>query len=217
MTTYRAQVVIPYFTNLPQDVITNTLYFEDFNSVPFATVADTLSPIIESAYTGIYNGVAGLGANYVNWGNAEINWYDLSEPEPRTVENRQITINVATPVATVIPTEVAVVLSFQALPAAGQPQARRRGRIFLGGLGDGWFDASTVSTFPELDFLARNNLAERAEFLRDAVIGEDMTWRVWSPTTSQSHQVADGWIDNSPDTQRRRSVDSTSRLLWPAP
>jgi hypothetical protein len=39
-------------------------------------------------------------------------------------------------------------------------------------------------------------------------------WCVWSVADQIAVPVANGWIDNAFDVQRRRGVDYTSRTLW---
>lgn len=212
MPTYRAQVVIPHSNGIVKDAITNTFHFIDFVPQPLVDLANAVSPLLDAFYTSIYT-TSSTAANYMAWGLTRINWYDLSEPTPRVPYTVATPISV-TAVATTIPSEVSVVASFQAARAPGIPQSRRRGRIYLGGLGPAWMDNSAVGTSP---YVANGRLATVAnamDTLNTAVAATSARWAVWSPTDQAAYLVTNGWCENAPDTQRRRGVVSTVRTLW---
>jgi hypothetical protein len=144
---------------------------------------------------------------------ASVRWYDLSTPPPRVpiIVPLGSTFNVA---AVGIPTEVAAVVSFQGLPVAGVPQARRRGRIYLGALSSGFILNNTATTFPVLLPAAITAINLAAKALRDSVALTQLRWAVWSSVDQVATIVNNGWCDNTPDTQRRRGVDATARTLW---
>ena len=210
----RAQCVIPYFTGLPEDVITNTWHFENLTTMDLAAISAAVQPALVDFYQEIYAGswsrASHLGAS-AQW---HTNWYDLADPPPRpplTLPLMPTTIAVS---ASQVPTEVACVLSFQADPQAGVPQARRRGRIFLGGAAGAWMTAGSASTFPSFATVFTQAVAAAAETLRDAVLAAGARWVVYSPTTDLTSLVSNGWVDNECDTQRRRGVEATVRTLW---
>lgn len=212
MTTFRAQVAIPMFSNLPEDVITNTWHFEDTTpGITLATMASTITPMLKTFYDAVY-GFNGMG-NWLDPALARANWYRLSDPEPRPVESLAMPIN-AVAQASTMPTEVAIVLSFQGLQVAGIPQARRRGRVYLGGFAQGSFSQSAADRFPQIIAGQITAIANAADALRTAVVSSNRFWAILSRTSGQVVEVNNGWVDNSPDTQRRRSVDPTSRTLW---
>lgn len=213
MPTYRAQVVIPMFTNLPSDVVTNTLHFDPLTPLGFQETADLVQPHLTSFYQTCYGSVTGGMASYMSPSTATVNWYDLGEPTPRVPYTLPLGATITTGV-TQLPTEVSVVLSFQGPRVAGMPQARRRGRIFLGGITHAWFDNSSASAFPKLTGSKSAVLAVACEALRDGVLSDGVRWSVWSQTDQASALVDNGWIDNGPDTQRRRSVESSLRNVW---
>lgn len=213
MPTYRAQVVIPYFTNFPEDVITNTYHFVDFVPQPMEDLADDVTPLLSDMYDSIYNS-ANSGGGYVLWNLARVQWYDLSQPEPRVPYIVPMPI-AATVEATQIPTEVACVMSFQAPKISGIPQSRRRGRVYLGGLASGWFSPSSTSAYPRFSTGKQTIVTNAMEAFHTAVSATSARWAVWSPTDQAAYLISDGWMENSPDTQRRRSVAPTARVLWP--
>ncbi len=120
----------------------------------------------------------------------------------------------ATGTTSPIPTEVAAVISFQGDPFPGMPQARRRGRIYLGCIPSQAMDLSAASQYPRFSNTAVAGLAAAADSLRTTVDALGVRWTVWSPTDGLASVITNGWVDNSPDTQRRRSVDPTARTLW---
>lgn len=215
MTLFRAQIVLPMFTNLPRDVITNTLWFRD-DITPSTTqeAADGLGPLIQTFYISAYaNG--GL-ASYVLASQAYVNFYNMSDPEPRVPVRHDINLATASGVSD-IPTEVSCVLSFQGDPESGVPAGRRRGRIYLGGLGSAFMSAGAPNAYPIIATVVRNAIGVAATTFRAAVNGtDDFTWVVNSTTAGETFDVTHGWVDDSPDTQRRRSVESNLRTLWPA-
>jgi len=211
MTVIRAQVVFPFFTNLPTDVSTNTLWFDGPGDLEDA-VALLRDPVGEF-FTTIYGSTA---ASYINWTQASVRWYDMGQPTPRVpiVDPLQWDPSPSTAVNTVVPTEVAIVMSFQGDLVPGQPQARRRGRIYIGGLVESDLLASLADQFPRIAAATITQCNNAAAALRTASASASHPWVVRSQTQNTSAVVTNGWCDNSPDTQRRRSVDAQSRTTW---
>lgn len=208
-----AQVVFPMFTQIPSDVITNTLNFNNETPVTLEAAGDALQPIIEDFYRDVYGST--IFANYLAINSAHINFYRSDSPIPRVPYTKNLWSSTApATVATTVPTEVAAVLSFQADREPGTPQARMRGRIYLGGLGPSAMQTSTASVYPTLAPAFRTAITDAATAMRDAAALANLSWGVYSRTDQRIVAVTNGWVDNSPDTQRRRSVDSTLRTLW---
>ena len=217
---YLAQYSVPYFTNLPGDVVTNNLHFTwDPTPDPVSADFDALAGMIQDFYNDIY-GVMGLAIWCVK-ANANVTFYDLSQPTPRVpIQNNVIPIT-NTQAATNTPTEVALVLSYKADDVPGISPARTRGRIYVGGIADPVSNGSS-STFPEVPSIIRTTCATALEDFRAAVKATDWLWRVYSPTQTAAgggaqevFEVTNGFIDNTPDTQRRRGIEATARTLWP--
>lgn len=202
--------MIPMFSNLPEDVITNTFHFEDISGGTTLAIATAITPLLSDFYDAIYTGNC---ANYMDPALARVNWYNMSDPTPRPVTVVPMPIAGAT-VASLLPTEVAVVLSFQGTQVAGIPQSRRRGRVFLGGFTHSIISQSAADRYPQIIPAFVTTIANAADALRTAVVSSTRFWAIYSPTSSQVVEVNNGWVDNSPDTQRRRSVDPTTRTLW---
>lgn len=110
-----------------------------------------------------------------------------------------------------LPREVALAASFQGSRAAGYPQARRRGRIFIGPLLSGVNSNGRPST------AAKDALVAACETLHDALhVSPNEYWAVWSTVDQDAVEVQNGWVDDAFDTQRRRGVEVTTRTVWDA-
>lgn len=219
MTLYRAQVVLPYFTNLPEDVSTNTLYFDVVGDGTPVERAEYIAGRLEDFYGAIGTaGSSGYFSPIFAASGAHVKVYE------NNVEPPNVPIAIV-PIAGVnennsvsgIPEEVACVLSFHGAVTPGAPQARRRGRIYLGPLADDALSMANGSTFCALaPGLVSSVVSAATTYLLD--MGDpDYTWSVYSQTQGTFTGVVGGWVDNSPDTQRRRGHEATSRTIWPTP
>jgi hypothetical protein len=205
--------VFPYFTNIPTDVWTNTWHFFPMTPMSMQAAADLVTPLLSAFYDSVYTESGGM-ANYCTSIGQHVNWYDLDQPPPRVPYTLPLSITVPS-TATTLPPETSICLSFQALAESGQPQARRRGRIYLGGLPNAVISASVgASAFPIVNGAFRTAIGGYADTLKNAAITAGVRWSVYSPTTQESHFVDNGWIDNAPDTQRRRGQAPSFRTLW---
>lgn len=213
MSHYRAQVVWPFFSNMPSDVMTNTFSFAELTPMSLQEAGDELIVHIRTFYQLVY-GTTYL-ANYIVPANAHVNFYRIEDAPPRVPYTLPLGIAPITVSASTVPTETSCVLSFQGDRLSGSPQARRRGRIYIGGLATATMVSSTVSAYPTLNALFTAGVRTAADNLMDDLPGSGLRWCVWSPTDQNSVLVTNGWVDNSPDTQRRRSVDAASRILFP--
>lgn len=208
----KAQVVLPYTSNLPADVVTNTLFFDNQSGTDPELIEVVMQAHLLTFYTAIYNAIAFQG--YINRANAEVRWYDMTDPEPRIPNVLPLDLTAATTVSSDTPAEVSIVLAFHAQPISGGNQARRRGRIYLGGFSGGLTVASSSGP-PRVSSAAMTAIANAAELLLTNSQTANCPWVVFSPTAGTNAEVVGGWIDNEPDTQRRRGVGSTVRQVWP--
>lgn len=216
---YRAQIIIPYDSGLPEDVMTNTLYFATGGAIEeIADAAAAITPLIQDFYDKIYE-TANATANYVNWPATTVRWYDVADPEPRVPYPVTMAITPGASTLSATPSEVAIVCSFHAEAVPGGNPRRRRGRIYLGGWASSAF-ATNASAPPTVSPDILTDIVVASETLMtDTLALSEASWCVYSPTNSTSGPlfvpVAGGWADNTPDTQRRRGVDATSRTVWP--
>lgn len=201
------------FTNLPEDVITNTFHFDPEPLVGLQTFANSTTPMLHDFYESAY--ALGGMANYVNLIGCYTKWYDLDMPEPRLPFRVALPTLAGVSAISDVPTEVSCVLSFEGVPVPGVPLGRQRGRIYLGALGQSWMTDSTSSSFPTFATASVNAVAGAANALQTAIDGAGLgEWVVLSPTAGQTFRVNNGHVDNTPDTQRRRGVKATSRQNW---
>lgn len=211
----RALVELATDTLIPSDVITNTWHFETPGAVADAGTAITDN--LDAFYTAIQ---AHLSS--VLTGAGTVLLYDLEDPSPRPpVFTGAISF---TPDTAAYPNEVAVALSYQAPVVAGEAQARRRGRIFIGPMSQ---DAGTSSTGgPRPSSSCRTDICAAADALKDDTTLAGLVWSVFSPTTAGAppwssgdlatafHAVTNGWVDDAFDTIRSRGVAATNRTLF---
>jgi hypothetical protein len=179
----------------PEDVATNTLYFEDTGATSDPTNLATDLVVLMGNQTEFH-----CGANEL-----ECRMYDMDDPEPRPIKgSHKATITKAAGG----PREVALCISFY----AERNIPRQRGRIYLGPLSatlgerptDAWLNAAV---------LLANGFADLG--------GVDVDWCVYSPTTHQlqggsavdaSKRVSHFWVDDEWDTVRSRGRKPTRRI-----
>ena len=215
--TWKTQVSIPYFTGIATDVVTNDFHFEKTTpGAPTPTDYTNLENDLVAFYNTCYT-TGGSGLQMAPWMRPSLTrfrTYDLLDPTPR-IPRRDSTIALTPTVAasSAVPTETAIVISMQADRTSGIPQARRRGRIFLGGLGIA-ASSGTASVFPEVNVSVRGALGTACIALNSALSGHGWDWVVLSRTMAASYSITNGWVDNALDTQRRRGQGATARTVW---
>lgn len=219
MPVYLAQVRIPYDTGIPSDVAVNTFHFENRSgdfllSTDFTAISNALRDVynLNVTFAGSTDRIATWLSTLLNPALAEVRIYSLSDPKPRVPRHLQ-TIPIDTGQAsTPLPTEVAIVGSFQGPAASGVPQRRRRGRVFFGPWGTGVLASSGGRPEPA----ARNVIAGALNRLRSTSSASTAwRWGVFSRVGNSLAEVTNGWVDNSFDTQRRRGDDPTTRVTYP--
>lgn len=212
----KATVVLPYTTNLPRDVSTNTFWFgypligpddpeevaewlEEFYVEPVGTrtVGQFLSGVISRATDA-----------------CRVEIYDTTRPIPNppihthtfTLPSGGTTLN--------LPNEVAVCASFQAPAVAGMPQARRRGRIYVGPLKTSVVEGDENDP-PRPGGLFVDTLVGACERLAGHEgPSAGNRWIVWSTVNETGAVVTNGWVNNEFDTQRRRQPRESARDVW---
>lgn len=211
----RNTVRIPMFTQIPEDVVTNTLYVDTLGIDPTPTMLIALN----TAFTAFYNTAfaGGMMSPVMVTSGSRLLTYDMSDPEPRTpISDQVMPISGTIEGTTGYVEEAAVVLSFQAVRVSGEPQARRRGRIYLGCLSTAAIANGGATQFSSVTSTFRNQVSNAAEGLAAELSAADMPWMVYSRTSGAWYAVNDGWIDVNPDTQRRRGARAPQRTLWTA-
>lgn len=213
-----AQISIPYFTGIPTDVITNSLHFiyeDGVGTPPSNTNYAALAAVLLAFENNIWETF--IAANWVNVAGTTVTMYDLTQPTPRVPVYAQPLAVTATKANSALPTEVAVCMSYAGTTVPGIPPARQRGRIFLGGMAG--LSEGTTTSFPNVGATARGGVCDAADQLQSDAAAVDWTWIVYSPAQhavagQESFSVSRGWVDNTPDTQRRRGVETSVRTVW---
>lgn len=216
----RAQVTLPAGSGIPADDAVNTWYFQSAGLDAAGTAADAQTKL-NTFYQAIDGQMLSSGTII---GPLRTQYYDLTDPTPR-VPILESTITVTLAAGAGFPTEVSICLSFQGDVVSGQPQARRRGRVFLGPLDAD--SSTTASGRVTVNTTVLSALGAAAEALEGGTLLTEAVWSVFSPTTAGPAPwsegvletaftvVTNGWIDNAFDTQRRRGGEATLRELWP--
>lgn len=207
-------VTIPRDSALPEDVTVNTFHFTTLSTPPLQTELDAINTALLVQYFSI-DGFLGS----INAGPATVKMYNMADPSPRQpifdAPSGAMTFS-----TTSLPCEVALCLSFEALPVSGINQARRRNRVFFGPLGAAEITTTGGYVRPSAALMTAWALfGENLLNASDAAV--DWSWQVYSPTTDATGTLQDafapvtnGWVDNSFDTQRRRGGKPTARTLF---
>jgi hypothetical protein len=220
---------MPYSTNVPKDVSTNTLHF--WNDVPINAVgaldlANDVADFYRIPHTtgGIGIGNAMMSGHMSRTANAcRTTVWNLSDPLPR-VALAELTwtmpaVNTGV-VATILnhPAEVSIVMSIFNQPVSGVPAGRQRNRIYIGPL-MAYGQAGGGTTFlPTVGGQQSTMILDAAQALWDATsAGGIAQWIVYSATAEAGTGDFE-WpvyrirVNNEYDTQRRRQPSVTSAV-----
>lgn len=167
---------------------------------------------------------SGLQSFMGKWANGigrTVKIYDLADLKPRAPIHEFISTTPPFSTASTtknMPAEVAVCLSYEGDKISGTPQARRRGRIYIGPLSDSVMNESTASTpsRPMVAFL--DLLLVQAAVLKLDLFAAGAVWCVYSPTEDSAGDGSQGmtpitsiWVDDAYDTQRRRGIAASQK------
>lgn len=212
------QAVLPYFTKLPKDVAVNTFHFRTPGDDLPAEAADAASRV-KIFYNDSVASMTHPLAYYMSpvidrtTGACVIKVFDMADTKPRTPIYQEGWTLGASASTKGLPNEVAAVFSFQGARMSGLAQSRRRGRLFIGPLGEEALSFGSASVFPNLAAGLVTNGVKAAHNL--AAAGSwDPIWCVYSRVNTNLVTVTNGWIDNDFDTQRSRGPSATSRNTW---
>lgn len=216
----RVQVIIPLDGAVPEDYCVNTWHFDGDDNVQGTTTQQYVDAV-DSLLTAFYGAIAPSVFPTQVSDPATAKVYDMRDPEPR-VPIGEFTIPYATSGATMLPGEVAICVSMRANYESGVPNARRRGRIFLGPIAStaGVVVNSQLRPSAAVRTTIANAMATMIDGV-DAQPGEAVKPAIYSPTTDLTQSLDDafndvvgGWIDDAFDTQRRRGCAPTARTLF---
>lgn len=208
MSIYRVQVRIPGVSNTSADIITNTWHI-DGNGAGLISAMQS----IKAFYNTTAPGNSAALINYMSSGTITGNWravaYDLADPEPRTPV-RDETWTVLVGGGNPAPAECAVAFSYQGARLSGTPQARRRGRLFLGPWG-----TAQIAGNGRVSGLLQASIARCGkELITQSDAATDWSWVVWSPTDAAAVPILNGWVDDAWDTVRSRGPKPSARTLY---
>ena len=196
----------------PEDAITNTYHFVNTDTV---TDYDNVRDMLVNFYTEVAPDAPGSIISFMSNQTVTGDWtlkaYALEDPKPRQpVITWQ---GSADPLAsTPLPSEVALVQSFQAEIESGEIPARRRNRVYLGPFG---ISANSSEGRP-IDNLVATMLFAGKQLILESQASLRWTWVAYSPTADQANPITNGWVDNAWDTQRRRGLYYNQRGTYSA-
>lgn len=202
MAFYTTQATICTADNVVANFATNTFHFEAGTSQDLTNV--------HSALVTFYQAIDGLMSPLVKTTDGLIlTSYDDTDPIPRppVLETKA---NLTPGVNDPLPTQLAIVMSFQGERQAGVPQARRRGRVYLPFLREAINDAAGR---PDSTSVATVVAAGDA-LLAASQAAAGWTWLIFSRVAPGYTEVTNGWVDNEFDIQRRRGREATSRSVF---
>nr|CRY97305.1 hypothetical protein [uncultured prokaryote] len=206
---YLAQVTINKKSMVPADAMINTYAFRSTGGIADFTA---LTGVIEDAYqfasTLFANTVIANGA-----GQGSMKFYALADAKPR----EPVAETVWQPMGTsglALPAEVAICSSMAATAGSGVPAARRRGRVFLGGLASSTSETVAGSGEVRVTSAAQQKAAELVQQIAQQAAGEGFDLCVWSRADNGLFTVVRGWANDEFDTQRRRGIKPSTRFTW---
>ena len=119
-------------TQLPEDAYVNTWHFysDVFPGIDYDNVRDMLLDFYTTSSFDMNQPLCEYMTSATMSGSYTLKAYLLNDPKPRQVKYLDQG-DVAIGSMDALPTECAAVFSYQATAESGEPQARRRNRIFL--------------------------------------------------------------------------------------
>lgn len=208
----RAMITMPTKSALNEDTIVNTWHFNTLGTAELTSL-DTIS----SELATFYQSFIPLYSTKMQPSGTQIRFYRLSDPKPRPpIYTDSLFSTAVVPHATAaLPSECAIVLTYQGDRQAGKDQKRRRGRIYLGP----WaaLGAQGDNDRPGTGITNAVHNAASALLAASNSAGGVFQWVVYSQTSVDQNigdpyvKVTNGYVDNSWDTQRRRGLDAITR------
>lgn len=204
MATIRAQVILHTDDATPANYITNNFAFTGTDPVP---VLAGITTAIKDFYDDL---PFSMMSTEMAASGHEVKYYDLPGPVPNYPIEEDTFNLAAAGTGTPLPQECAICLSFQGQRTPGFPQARRRGRVYLGNFGT----SANTSGRPTASLITAISTAAATFKSNILALGDDTVWSIWSVADQAGVPVDNGWIDNVWDTQRRRGLIETSRTTF---
>lgn len=218
---YRSMLVLQGSSGLPEDRFITTWCFRTDGAADHDLVAakcgvllaDFMNePVGVASHVGAYIGPQASRAAAAS----KVVTYHLGETPPRIP--REYTFQLAGQMAGTgglgMPAEVACCLSLKTIHAG--PSGL--GRVYIGPMVMGASVAGTWSESRPTTGLTDALCLSAGRLLEDAAAGAiPLVWCVLSQKNAAAYDIEGGWVDDAWDTQRRRGLDATGRVLWPVP
>lgn len=228
MATLLAAAKLMKRSNLPADAVVNTFVFDGLTLGGSAsTEMDALTVAVSAFYNGSHShtGISGFMSAAMSAASEanEISYYRIDGHLDGSAHGAPIRTDLwtlAAPDATSLPDEVSAVVTYARAYGSDvefgthtRPRARDRGRVFVGCLGASAID--TDATTKEC-YLASAFITALAHAGADLITNSAPTgaWSQWSRVNASVAPVTNGWVDDRPDTQRRRAPLARVRSLW---
>lgn len=189
--------------SLPENYLTNQFCIDGYD------VGDGADSAIVACFADFYSALTSqVLSSWIAQNGHVCKLYTAGGPKPNYPYQEETFNLTSAPSGAGLPTEVALCLSFQGLRIPGTPQARRRGRVYIGTL------KATVNVNQRPASAAMNALRDAgvnlAADLEVAFTGA--RWAVWSALDASAVPLTECWVDDSFDTQRSRGQDPTTRV-----
>jgi len=190
----------------------------NFSSTAFATYAlhsaSCANALVTFYATDGGSGASSIGAYMAAWVSrgAEIRTYNRADAKPRVPLIYPLTLPAAHTPSTinVVPMDVCMCLSYHAAPPVTR---RRRGRIYLGGIQSEWISAGALGAAPAFQ-TGVGSIGEKIKNYAVTLMGTNVGWVVYSTVNGSGAPIVGGYIDQEPDTQRRRGNTAPARITW---
>lgn len=209
------QATIGDISALSENVVVNTFHFTGTGT---DAQADSLFDLIEDFYNdpiGVNNPVRSYLSDNMSRaiGACTLRAYNLADPTPRIpFHERSWTLGAGLGTDP-LPSEVACCISYAGAKVSGSPQARRRGRIYVGRLNVSANANQLEVSRPNGVFT--NILLLAAQRLGDQSIDLGAPWSVYSRVNNSNTPIVEVSVDDAWDTQRRRGERPTLKSTLP--
>ena len=190
---YAALVSMWLDSSLPENVMTNTLYFDDKG---LGTDAD-----------GLADDILGVYDSKMKDTQMEVRMYDLADDKPRPVKGFASKYG-GTFLASFLPRELALCLSY----FSERNLPHQRGRIYLPYCMSGDSEASARPTTSQMQWALNFATTPNSSF--PDIGGPDVVWCQRSANQGTLRPVTDGWVDDQWDTMRSRKLKPSRRLTF---
>jgi hypothetical protein len=210
MTVLAIQHTFQGLSGLPRDRYVNTWHVIAQTVPPTLPNLEAMADDVKKFYEG--GGATSITTYLSPWNNGAgrtVKIYNLDDAIPRAPIYEETDQNALTAFAgTGYPNEVACCLSFAGVHLSGTPQARRRGRVYIGPLNTTCGSITPVGdSRPNPAF--RTRMLDAAYQLDQELFTHGARWCVYSPTAGSAVAVSTMSVDDAFDTQRRRGMAAT--------